>query len=501
MPEIGPHKSSADIPKFPERPIIGSLDLPVGYVLDASEFTVAGWAIGATEVVSIKIFVDGVNVGAAALGFPRPDVATRNPSYKFASTSGFALKGLRAPSLARTVGVTAQIATGDGQQKDLAISLPVFHSAGEALPFLLQHPSPRPDAYGELAKMLVEAGNVADAERAIEAMRIRFADLPARYVNEARYLILVNRLEEADTLLAEASQKFPEESSVITSFAYIAGRRRDWRAAARRWKIVREKFPNHPRLWEEEGRVLYGAQEELTAADAPSSEAPVAASPQAKQGSSTAKPYAQLVAKFENLGSNCDFGLVQRYYGSEPLGLLRFSSAPLHHLLRALQNGLSGVGDAANTRFDLRTENGTAEYWIHDQQYDFAMHTFIFADENMTADHLEKLYRQQCRRLKFLKDKLLDDLRNPEKIFVYQRVHQLSDHEIELLFRVIRGYGAGTLLCVRPRDADHPAGTVDLVEQGLLVGHLDRFAERDMAEPAYETWLQICQSTDRLCRH
>jgi hypothetical protein len=31
---------------------------------------------------------------------------------------------------------------------------------------------------------------------------------------------------------------------------------------------------------------------------------------------------------FENLGGNCEFGLVQRHFGAEPLSLLRWTATP-----------------------------------------------------------------------------------------------------------------------------------------------------------------------------
>ena len=57
-----------------------------------------------------------------------------------------------------------------------------------------------------------------------------------------------------------------------------------------------------------------------------------------------------LVLQFESLGDNCEFGLVQRKAGAEPLGLLRFSSAPLPRLVRALRERFDGLTDPANVR-------------------------------------------------------------------------------------------------------------------------------------------------------
>ena len=55
-------------------------------------------------------------------------------------------------------------------------------------------------------------------------------------------------------------------------------------------------------------------------------------------------PTRDLMLRFESLGQNCEFGLVQRRCGSEPLGLLRFASTPLPHLLAAFEGGFEGLG-------------------------------------------------------------------------------------------------------------------------------------------------------------
>lgn len=56
---------------------------------------------------------------------------------------------------------------------------------------------------------------------------------------------------------------------------------------------------------------------------------------------------AEILGQFESLGDNCEFGLVQRIGGIEPLGLLRFAGFHipveyrLNRLLDALERGFS----------------------------------------------------------------------------------------------------------------------------------------------------------------
>jgi hypothetical protein len=68
-------------------------------------------------------------------------------------------------------------------------------------------------------------------------------------------------------------------------------------------------------------------------------------------------PPAQLMLRFEALGQNCEFGVVQRHYGAEPLGLLRFSSTPLHLLVAALNNDLAVLANRKIQRWVSRPGN------------------------------------------------------------------------------------------------------------------------------------------------
>src|ERR1700758_3814147 len=80
-----------------------------------------------------------------------------------------------------------------------------------------------------------------------------------------------------------------------------------------------------------------------------------------------------LVLQFESLGDNCELGLVQRRVGVEPLGLFRFASAPLRHLIRAMDARFAGIADPDHVR--VETQNG--EYMIRLSKYDFIYHTDV----------------------------------------------------------------------------------------------------------------------------
>jgi hypothetical protein len=125
-------------------------------------------------------------------------------------------------------------------------------------------------------------------------------------------------------------------------------------------------------------------------------------------------PLAELMSKFESLGQNCEFGLVQRRCQAEPLGLLRFSSTPLPKLLDALDARFEGMGEPDSMKVEL-SSNGR-EYMISDTRFGFLYHAFV--DSGAMA--AEALHRREVKRVPFLVHKLLDDLESADKIFVFK---------------------------------------------------------------------------------
>lgn len=191
-----------------------------------------------------------------------------------------------------------------------------------------------------------------------------------------------------------------------------------------------------------------------------------------------------LVLQFESLGDNCELGLVQRRVGAEPLGLLRFSGAPLRHLLRALAARFAHIGDPACVR--LHPENG--EYMVKLSKYDFTYHSDVKIGE-MEPD---RLLRQQCRVIGYLGRKLVDDLENPTKIFVFRQNEALSAGDLVDLRLALAAYGNGRLLWVQPACPGHPPGTVVVVDERLMVGYIRRLAEREnVPDLDLDSWLSV----------
>lgn len=196
---------------------------------------------------------------------------------------------------------------------------------------------------------------------------------------------------------------------------------------------------------------------------------------------------AGLMLQFESLGENCEFGLVQRANGAEPLGLFRFASAPLPLLLRALAARFVGMGEPGNLLIEV-SPNGR-EYMVLDKRFNFRYHAWAAVDDKTPAEVLAR----EVRRLPFLIRKLIDDLAEGSKIFVYRSLDPMGPEDAAVLVQAIRAYGPGTLLWMDLADADHPPGTVIRLGDGLLKGHMDRFAPGENAHDlSLECWNTVC---------
>ena len=199
---------------------------------------------------------------------------------------------------------------------------------------------------------------------------------------------------------------------------------------------------------------------------------------------------------FESLGDNCEFGLVQRRCGAEPLSLLRFSSVQLPSLLRGLDVGFQDLANAADLEFRLEGKD-RQEYIVREKRYDIDYHTFRYKGE---VDE-EKFISSEPARLAFLVREFVDDLRSGDKIFVCKRNKPLLEHEIVPLYAAINSYGQNFLLWLVPADAENTSGSVEIVMPGLLRGFIDRFAPGENAHDLLlDAWLEVCANAYRLSR-
>jgi hypothetical protein len=196
---------------------------------------------------------------------------------------------------------------------------------------------------------------------------------------------------------------------------------------------------------------------------------------------------AVLLSHFESLGINCEFGLLQRRFGVEQIGLLRFSWTPIDALLRALRSEFSGIGENIRT-----VDYGTDEWIVEDLTYGFRYHPWI-----NKADMAEDvLLRQQRVFLGRLRQVMLDRLRFGDRTFVYHGEEMLSEYEALALASAIQVHGPGRLLAVT---VGEDVGAVRQLRDGLFMGYIDRLAPIfDAHDLSVDGWMRLCREYHRM---
>ncbi len=207
----------------------------------------------------------------------------------------------------------------------------------------------------------------------------------------------------------------------------------------------------------------------------------------------TSMPVEAVFAAFESLGDNCEFGLVQRAAGVEPLGLLRFSSISVHNVVRGLESGFAGIADAEDLHiFDYGEHH---DYMAFQDNYGMLFHTGSFHRDGPPA----QVATQQTGKLSYLARRMLEDLEDGDKIFVLKSVGHMLAEQVVLVQRAMAALGGAALLWVRLADAENPAGTVKLAGSRLMVGYLDSFAF-PVASIDLTGWTALCRAALALWR-
>jgi len=338
-----------------------------------------------------------------------------------------------------------------------------------------------------------QQGDWADAADRWREARARVPDQPAGYLSAPPVLRRLGRDAEAEAVLAEGLARFPDDPAMHAVFAADAAGRGDDAEALARWHAARHRFPLDRNiqtcLFEARLRRL-GSESGGGADDDP------VASPAPEETAAPDRAMYDTMMAFESLGGallGCEFGGIQRAFGAEPLGLLRWADLGPDHLAAALECRFAGVGDPAHTELTVAADRDPPEYVTRDRRFHMAMHSFVPAAEVPP----DTMFAGACRRLRYLRRKLIDDLGGDTKIFVYKLTFRdLTDTELERIHRAVRDYGAGTLLYVRYADAAHPDGTVEAAAPGLLIGYIDHFGvsrdETPLPLPV-ESWATICR--------
>ena len=314
----------------------------------------------------------------------------------------------------------------------------------------------------------------------------RFPDVAEGYWRLSNELVRAGSLAEAEAIITDGIGRMPNDGLMVWQWARTATQRQDWPEAEHRWRVAKSRFPHWTQIDDGIGEMRLAIG--LRGLDHGEVTGAVRIEPPARRDDSAP---AQLLMRFESLGGNCEFGIVQRLAGIEPLGLLRWANITTANLLRALNSGLECVGHANSVRLEA-TQSG--DYYLIDRY--FGMHTFI----NPGKEPAEKLLPKMVRRLRFLRDKLLEDLAAGERIFVHKLPGtELDVDEIRALGKAIHRYGSGQLLVVQKASDDRVDGRVEMVGEGVFTGYLSKLTANPLAAPGYVAdWYNLCQTAARL---
>ncbi len=289
-------------------------------------------------------------------------------------------------------------------------------------------------------------------------------------------------------VLEEAAPRFSHDRYFGLHHANLLSDLRDWPRAIPLWAALHTLAGEDLGLRQQIARAMAMAvhDRDLTMAETPGGSPPfdipdaLLRDEAAEAGEREATR--ALLMRFESLGDSCEFGIVQRRFGAEPLSLLRWTGTSPELLTAAFRARLEGVGDPEFT--ELRVHHN--EYQTSDRRFHMLAHTFTME----WTTPFDKFYESQCKRMEFLRRKLLEDIRNSEKIFVYGSARMTDELALEL-YESMREIGVDVkLLCLRLPGIGLPASSVRQLRGGLMIGAIDRFSTVDTA---VEDWLEVCR--------
>jgi tetratricopeptide (TPR) repeat protein len=298
--------------------------------------------------------------------------------------------------------------------------------------------------------------------------------------------------EASESICLEALERFPDEEELADFYGLLAQYRGDLTTALSRWQQALNQFGSLARPKCDFKRRVLDASLELDDHDV----APALAPPGSVLAADT-----QVLMRFENLGSTlygCEFGGVQRYFGAEPLHLMRWASCPIDQLIDGLHDRFAAFANEYDLSLYVAERGGAAEYNMRSVRYKMRLHTFIKTAEMSP----ERALLQTRRRYMYLARRLDEELMAPrlseKPIFVYKRyAEHVSEAQISALFASLNCHGRNALLSVQLEDAQNPAGTVRMVEPDLMVSYLGNFGKTAMSVPQEtqnHVWLEICRT-------
>lgn len=305
----------------------------------------------------------------------------------------------------------------------------------------------------------------------------------------------------AERLATEALAIFPEHPWLLVEQGVTCFYTRDWTEARRRFAHVRAQFPHelpgHTR-GAEVALNLGDHTEALALVAAATARFPDQAAPLAdlaRQAQHMRRQDFRWTARqFESLGGGCidgdrwgfgcEFGLFQREMGIEPMGLLRWGSLGPHALIRALDEDFAEVD-----RTDTLHLWGEGHWGYTQRAYGLRVDHSDLEIGKVSEDAARQ---KLCAMLAFLRQKLLEDLEDGRKIFVYRMLDETADPAlITRMAAAVARHGPGTLMFAQVGARDE----VVRLGPSLLLATMTRFSslgENRGFDWRHSEWLGLC---------
>jgi hypothetical protein len=197
-----------------------------------------------------------------------------------------------------------------------------------------------------------------------------------------------------------------------------------------------------------------------------------------------------LLLSFESCGDDCEFGLLQRRHGAEPLSALRWAFCRPLILAQLLETEFEGFGDLENIECTVMP---WGEIKTREAKYGIGMHTFIRAD----GIDMAAFRSRESRRLLMLRRKLLEDLELAEKVFVYKAHAGLIPPMLDRLTSAFANYVGAKALFVLPAEG-RPNAHIERHNDRVILGYLSEFGSPDSrvnrgwAIP-FDEWVTLCK--------
>jgi hypothetical protein len=189
---------------------------------------------------------------------------------------------------------------------------------------------------------------------------------------------------------------------------------------------------------------------------------------------------ATLARGFENLGTNAEFGIVQRNLGVEVVNLFRFCDVPVADLSRALADDLAALGDPAHFAI---APAGEAAHVLTLPAYNMRWPVASGADDDASM-------RAHATAIGYLRRKFFEGLRSGRKIYVLARQRPIPVSQAVALLMDLHRHGPAAVLCVEQNE--RRAGEIEVLMPGLMRGYLERFApETDPAAVDVPGWSRL----------